>query len=192
MKNLRDFFAYYECCPLCGSKNKDLSIFYSKYPKLGAKYQIFDNVISLIFGSEYVINIDLDSNEVWFGELSFGILSGGDYIMSLVCCCKNFKHEIYTFYKINKDRSIPKENTIEIPRLLLEAIVVEEVNDDNTIRFSYQTDHIIGDAMLTVNSYNEKNFNIRNIKLPLIKLSELPLEDKEKLLNKFKKIILLA
>jgi len=183
LKNFRDLFNHFDNCPLCGSKHKDLSIFYSKCPKGKVKFSISKKYLVLSFelqDTEYRVNINIDTNEVVFGDESFGMLTGGDYILSLVCSdCKDARYEAYSYYK---------DGMLEAPRLLSESIILNDDDKENDTEFSYYVDYLSGEAILRVFRMGET----RIIKLPLIKLFSPPFNSKEKLLTKFKNFLLLS
>lgn len=183
MKNFRDLFNYYDECPLCGSKQKDLSIFYSEFPKGKVKFSISKKYLAISFDlhdREYDVNINIDTNAVVFGDESFGILTGGDYIFSLMCSnCKDVKYEAYSYYKNGK---------LEPPKLLSEFLILNDDDKENNTEFSYYIDYLTDEAFLQVFRSGE----MRIIKLPLIKLFSQPFNSREKLLTKFKNFLLLS
>lgn len=187
MKNLRELFSYFDCCPVCSSQNKDFSVYYSKYPMGKTHFSINKKYIVLSFNTrefdyDYKMYIDLDSNQVEFGEAAFGPLSGGDYIFSVACSdCKMLRYEAYSYYQDGK---------IKEPRMLNESISVA----DGDCTFELETNHLSGKSVLIYSNKNStiSGFQSNRVWLPLIKLSSLPTHNLEKLLTKFKNFLLLS
>lgn len=183
VKNLREFFSYFDSCLFCNSEEKEISIYYSKYPINQTILSIFDKYIVVSFDDsnyDYKMYIDLDSNEVSFGEGSFGPLAGGDYIFSLSCVCRRMRCESYAYYVSGK---------IVEPKMLSECLDI----DNKNINFVLETNHLIRESTLTISNRNStiSSFHYRKIKLPPINLSSLPTE-REKLLTKFNNFLLLS
>jgi len=146
---------------------------------------IFNKYIVIAFDAvqydyDYKMYIDLDSNEVAFGEAAFGPLAGGDYIFSLSCACRRMRCESYSYYDSGR---------IVEPKMLNESLDIDSGNTN----FVLDTNHLVKQSVLTVSNRNSTigSFHHNKVKLPPIKLSSLP-TDREKLLTKFNNFLLLS
>jgi hypothetical protein len=188
MKNLKDLFETYKLCPLCGSKGKTLDVFYSNYPQKHFKYKITKNYLTLFFdgSDQFGIKIDLNSNAVEFGEDSFGRLAGGDYLFKLACeDCHSFQYEAYCFY-------LHKEQKLQAPELLGESILIFTKEGDMDVSYNYSVNCMPSNAILSTNTSTKDGFDTKTVVLSMRRIFDLPCYSKEKLISKFKTMILLA
>ena len=186
MKNLKDLFEIYKSCPLCGDKKKMLDVFYSHYPQIYSKYKITKHSLILFFdgSDQFGVKIDLNSNAVVFGEEAFGRFSSGDYLFKLTCdSCGDFQYEAYCFY-------LHKEQKLQVPELLGESIFIWNKEEESS--YNYSVNYMPNNAILSINTLIAGTAETQTIVMPIIKISSLPCNSKEKLIEKFKTMILLA
>lgn len=192
MKNLRDFFNAWKVCPLCDHKVMELSVYINRTPRYPEiNFSINKNYIYITVkhsNNEYNMKINLNTNKVVFGEESFGFLSGGNYFFELECeNCHSFSYECITAYN---------EGYIEYPKLNDQQISIVELNDNGSqvATYKFTVDYGLNRSTLGILKFDYLSDKSKWIfvQTPLITISKELIQDKNKLLAKFKNILLLT
>jgi hypothetical protein len=170
--NLYDFFKYKNVCPLCKSEGRHFIFQNSKAPFINFKYSISKKYLTLLLDDFKYIKIDIKSNHISFGPETFGDLSGGDFYFLIACDCNMFKFDGAALYKNEKLSDVS---------LLSEHIKIVS----GSKKYDLYRNYFYDDAVLSYGIDGSESSQIK------IQMFELASYEKEYLINKFDKIILL-